>query len=1118
MAFDPIDREIRVFISSTFKDMSAEREYLINKVFPALQAEADRHRVRIVPVDLRWGITEQEANNGHTASICLNQIDEARPFFIGLVGWRYGWCPTHGDVEEARRHCPRIAEWVDHGMSMTEIEMQYGVLGADKDADALFMLKSDAPSQDLDQGIPELREKILEQRPDDTFWYDSLEQIGEHVRRRLLEMMDKYFPVSDASEAEQAVDFIWERAMRNEMWYAVTCEKLPPIETGLHLLVGPAGSGKTTTAEHRFFELSDDKHAVVYLHIDNDRCHYDREMCMEMLRIQIEGSVDPYIYEQTREDTLFDQIQRLGLYLQENKGKRLHLIIDGLEHVDDWPVRQFCSDVIAPVLYRDRGTIEIYLGSEKLDTALGRTLQHPYSDITAEVHQLPKAGPSTRWLFVLRYLRNYAKSLPNELSGALAQMPISIRLLRMLLDEIVAYGTFETLPQYIDQLMHISDEAEFYHYILAKASAALPAQDMRQMLSVLAAIVTGLPEDVLQRDVLQWTPLQWAETRGMLRSLLKRNKYGICLVTTELHNTVESLVTPEEITEARNAIARALEGTTTHRVEQALQLSVIGTPKQLHQLVVNEGALIDMIEQSYVRSAFDMINLMLQADAHNLNIYPLLDDLKARLKAADPGSLEARQLRRAARRLFDFNNRCLRNLTFCGSMWYAPFDFDHDVSQVEIFRWILRGDTRKMIKNILSDDHDAASFVPVIEYFLRYGHLEKAANVAHKALEAIDNPAYTYPERRPVETAEIRLAAAYVAMRQGHIDRAHELLDAADAILKPLEGHYKDTLKMQAGRHIIEFLWNYSQHPEDTERLQASLDGIAHVLHEAEVWLAEEEQFRLELTRALVLLMLTQEGQVKSASELWSRAIDEQCLAFDNEQWLTRGEMPFWLEAAVGKDNPRWITNIIEFCLLRPDGRRLPEAISWNQRQGATIGLLKRPTPLTVDLQQRRDTRITQYADGTEDAVAPLRLIWPRLLCHYDDDIFMEAFDQQGGIRYCPLLKAWETAKRLNHLSFNGYPCSSRIFEIFEARGGDGMMENLHLSLSEMFAYWRLNEPALPADCHIHDTKSLRRAAGIRSLPQHLRDGLAALADCLDELDRLLDLLDRLRLARYKQL
>ena len=50
--------------------------------------------MELVDVDLRWGITEEEAHQGKVLPICLAEIDRARPFFMGLLGERYGWVPA----------------------------------------------------------------------------------------------------------------------------------------------------------------------------------------------------------------------------------------------------------------------------------------------------------------------------------------------------------------------------------------------------------------------------------------------------------------------------------------------------------------------------------------------------------------------------------------------------------------------------------------------------------------------------------------------------------------------------------------------------------------------------------------------------------------------------------------------------------------------------------------------------------------------------------------------------------------------------------------------------------------------------------------------------------------
>jgi len=71
-------RTVRVFISSTFRDMQAERDYLVRFVFPRLREELLKRRVHLVDVDLRWGVTAEE----DALEVCREIIDECRPRFI----------------------------------------------------------------------------------------------------------------------------------------------------------------------------------------------------------------------------------------------------------------------------------------------------------------------------------------------------------------------------------------------------------------------------------------------------------------------------------------------------------------------------------------------------------------------------------------------------------------------------------------------------------------------------------------------------------------------------------------------------------------------------------------------------------------------------------------------------------------------------------------------------------------------------------------------------------------------------------------------------------------------------------------------------------------------------
>ena len=116
---------IRVFISSTFLDMKVERDLLIKEVFPSLRRMCDPFGISVNEIDLRWGITEQESEKGETLPLCLSEIERCRPFFICMLGERYGWVPTN-IPEDLITHQPWLAE--HQQQSVTALEIIHGVL------------------------------------------------------------------------------------------------------------------------------------------------------------------------------------------------------------------------------------------------------------------------------------------------------------------------------------------------------------------------------------------------------------------------------------------------------------------------------------------------------------------------------------------------------------------------------------------------------------------------------------------------------------------------------------------------------------------------------------------------------------------------------------------------------------------------------------------------------------------------------------------------------------------------------------------------------------------------------------------------------------------------------
>ena len=94
-------RVVRVFVSSTFQDMFAEREELVKFTFPELRKRCRERQVEFVEVDLRWEITYEQKAEGKVLPICLAEIELCRPYFMGLLGERYGWVLEKIDEELA---------------------------------------------------------------------------------------------------------------------------------------------------------------------------------------------------------------------------------------------------------------------------------------------------------------------------------------------------------------------------------------------------------------------------------------------------------------------------------------------------------------------------------------------------------------------------------------------------------------------------------------------------------------------------------------------------------------------------------------------------------------------------------------------------------------------------------------------------------------------------------------------------------------------------------------------------------------------------------------------------------------------------------------------------------
>jgi len=115
---------VRVFISSTFRDMHAERDHLVTVVFPELRERCERLGLEFFDVDLRWGVPEKGADGEKANSweYCKQWINRVEPFFVCILGQRYGYIPRPEDIRDPDDR----KNFAD--LSITEMEIRHAVL------------------------------------------------------------------------------------------------------------------------------------------------------------------------------------------------------------------------------------------------------------------------------------------------------------------------------------------------------------------------------------------------------------------------------------------------------------------------------------------------------------------------------------------------------------------------------------------------------------------------------------------------------------------------------------------------------------------------------------------------------------------------------------------------------------------------------------------------------------------------------------------------------------------------------------------------------------------------------------------------------------------------------
>ena len=221
-------RTVRVFISSTFRDMHGERDLLTRFVFPELRARAHSRQIQLYEVDLRWGVTEEDTRHHRALEICLNEISRSN-YFLGLLGERYGWILNDEVIGKVSDF-----EWLKDdgvGHSITEVEMKHACLRDPDTANGKAFFYFRDPSVNL--SIPEKHRAHFESESGEA--REKIQRLKSEIRTSGLEVYDgypsKWLGVLEDKPMVGGLEDFGQRVLHN-VWNAIKRD-FPDDETGL---------------------------------------------------------------------------------------------------------------------------------------------------------------------------------------------------------------------------------------------------------------------------------------------------------------------------------------------------------------------------------------------------------------------------------------------------------------------------------------------------------------------------------------------------------------------------------------------------------------------------------------------------------------------------------------------------------------------------------------------------------------------------------------------------------------------------------------------------------------------------------------------------------------------
>ncbi|XP_055989915.1 telomerase protein component 1 [Sorex fumeus] len=561
-------RSLRLFISSTFRDMHGERDLLLRSVVPALQARLAPHRISLHAIDLRWGVTEEESRRNRQLEVCLREVEDSQ-LFVGLLGSRYGYTPPDYNLPDYPHF--RWTQQYPPGRSVTEMEvMQFLNRGSRLPplAQALIYFrdpgflssvpdawKSDftSESEEAAHRISELKsylsrqEEVLCQRYSCEWggvasgrpYVAGLEEFGQLVLQDVWRLIQKLYLQTEA-EGEQPASILDDDSVQETFQQLQkpphparlrllrdTVQQLRLPRGRLSLVMGHSGQGKTAFLASLVSALQDPEGAkaapLVFFHFS--RARPDQALALTLLR-----RLCTYLQGQLQESSALPHSYRgLVWELQQRllpqsaqslqAGQTLVLIVDGADRLVDQH-GHLISDWIPKTLPR---SVHLVLSVSK-DSGLGEALELNHG---AHVVTLGPLEPCARAQLVRDELALYGKRLEesafnNQMQLLLVKRGSALPLyLRLVTDHLRLFTLYEQVSERLQTLP--ATVPLLLQYILGTLEQEHGPQILSKALVTLKVTRSGLTVDQLHGVLSAWQMLpkvtkSWEEASAAVNS------------------------------------------------------------------------------------------------------------------------------------------------------------------------------------------------------------------------------------------------------------------------------------------------------------------------------------------------------------------------------------------------------------------------------------------------------------------------------------------------------------------------------------------------------------------------------------------------------------------------